>query len=376
MSTQVMSTLDIPATMNFKVPAEMESATTKSDVLPDKYSKYRIPGTKVHYEEGPFGAFFKQEVIGKDWIIGWLNFDIKKYVELDPLTLDPLLALYIGQEGNIPCDLQGQAEQLTLPEKRMGFYYVPPGGFNRAFFEPFHYTSLYISFSHTFIKHFRDKNVDFQPLLDVAIHQYQEYEKATNAPSSRDERERYLEFGTLIDKQENQEAAGKQGILLPLGNDHIEIIKQMAGYEQKPAWMTSYLYGQIWLMIVSYFNQMTERAKMPADLLKAVDYIETNYATVNKLTGQPISPTDVVSFVKADARELNRLFNEEFKKNMREFMTDFRYSQAKFRLRRTDDKLSVIAEETGLSGASHLTKLIRNEHDMTPGEYRVKFRGY
>lgn len=371
-----MSTLDSPAIMNFQVLPEMEPFTTTSGVLPEKYSNYRIEGTTVQYTEGPFGAFFKQEVVDKDWIIGWLNFDIKKRTDLFPITRDPLLALYIGLEGNIPCDLQGSAEKLMLPEKRMGFYYVPPNGFNRAQFEPFHYTSLYISFSHAFITRFRNKYESFQPLLDVPLQQYHEYEQAFGTLAARQEEQaRYNELGGMIDKQQNQENAGKQGQLLPLGSEHMDIIRQMQGYDQNPSWLTSYLYGQVWLMIVSYFNRMTERAQLSKDLLDAVDFIQMNYAALNKKS-QPITPTDVCGALKADPRDLNRLFNDRFGQNMREYLTNYRYSEAKFRLRRTDNKLNVIAEETGLSGASHLTKLIKAEHGMTPAEYRSRFRGY
>lgn len=366
--------MDKPAIMNFDVPQQMKHLTTHSSELPEKYSSYRIKGTVATYTEGPFGAFFKQEVLDKDWVIGWLNFDIQKPVDLFPITRDPLLALYIGLKGDIPCDLQGSDAKLLLPEKRLGFYYVPPNGFNCAQFKPFHYTALYVSFSHSFIIRFRDKYESFQPLLDVPLTQYREYAKAVAAAAAPPE-EGYKEFADMLEKQEKQEAAGKQGLLLPLGSEHNEIIKQMEGYDQNPDWLTSYLYGQIWLLIVSYFNRMTEREALPKEILAAVDYMQTNYASLNK-NHQPITPTDVAAHLKTDARELNRLFNEFYGKNMREYLTEFRFSEARFRLRRTDNKLSTIAEETGLSGASHLTKLIKSEYGMTPAKYRSKYRGY
>ncbi len=368
-----MSTLDNPAVMNFNVPPEMERNTITSHTLPEKYKHYSIKGTDVTYREGPFGAFFKQEVVDKDWIIGWLNFDIKKKVNLFPITKDPLLALYIGLEGNIPCDLQGSPLKLMLPEKRLGFYYVPPSGFNKAEFEPYHYTSLYISFSHAFITRFREKYTLFQPLLDVPLQQYQQYSDAIKAAQAKGH-EGYREFGAMVDKQEKQEAEGVQGLLLPLGSEHTEIIRQMVGYDQNPGWLTPYLYGQIWLMIVSYFALMTERGALPKDVLRAVDYMQTHYASLNK-NHQPVTPTDVVAHLKADPRELNRQFNETFGKNMREYLTDLRFAEARFRLRRTDNKLSAIAAETGLSGPSHLTKLIKAEYGLTPAQYRAKYRG-
>lgn len=373
-----MSAVDKPAIMNFDVPPELEQFTSTSNELPQQYNEYRIPGTEVLYREGPFGSFFKQEVMDKDWVIGWLNFDIKKKVDLFPITKDPLLALYTGIKGDIPCDLQGSDEKLLLPEQRLGFYYVPPNGFNQATFKPFHYTALYISFSHSFVTRFRDKYEFFQPLLDVPLGQFRQYEAAIamqNAQLSPEELEHYKEFGAMLDKQEKQEEAGKQGILLPLGSEHNEIIKQMEGYDQNPLWLKSYLYGQIWLMIVSYFNRMTERGTIPKEVLPAVDYIETNYAALNK-NHQPITPTDVAAHVKMDSRDLNLLFNKTFGKNMREYLTDFRFSEAKFLLRRTDNKINAIAQDTGLSGASHLTKLIKAAHGITPAEYRAKYRNY
>jgi AraC-like DNA-binding protein len=369
-----MTTLDKPAIMNFDVPPAMRPFTRTYTELPEKFSTRRIKGTEVTYTEGPFGAFFKQEVISEDWVVGWLDFVIEKPVDLFPITRDPLLALYIGLEGNIPCDLQGTDAKLMLPEKRLGFYYVPPNGFNCAQFEVKHYTALYISFTHSFVKNFRDKYKPFQQLLDVPLkqfHQYQEAMKAAAVPN-REDIERYEEFGDMVEKQGNQEAAGKQGLLLPLGSEHKAIIKQMAGYDQNLSWLTSYLYGQIWLMIVNYFNQMTARAALPQKVLDAVDYIETNYAKPKK--GQAITPKDVVTHLGTNARELNRLFKETFGRHMRDYLTDVRFAEARFRLRKTDAKLATIAEETGLAGASHLTKLIREEFKMTPKEYRERYR--
>lgn len=367
-----MSNLDKPAFMNFDVPEAVRPYTEHFDKLPGKYSKYRIEGTKVTYTEGPFGAFFKQEVVDEDWVIGWLNFDIQKPVDLFPITLEPLLALYIGIEGNILCDLQGSEQTLTLPENRLGFYYVPPRGLNCAQFKPFHYTSLYISFSHKFVTAFRDKYKYFQSLLDVPLKQFHDYELAMKAATAKEEGLAGLkEFGDLVDKQENREAAGKQGMLLAPGSEHLDLIKQMKGEDRNPSWLRAYLYGQIWQMMVSYFKQLAERAQLPPKVQETIDYIETNYAEPNK-NHQPITPTDVAAHVKMDSRELNKLFRDTLGKTVREYLTDFRFSEACFRLRKTDDKLSSIAEDTGLSGAPHLIKLMKSKHGITPAEYRAR----
>ncbi len=133
--------------MNFEVPTSMKQRITVSDQLPEHYSKYRIPGTVVHITEGPFGAFFKQELHSSDWIVGWLNFDIKEHIYLYPVTKDPLLGVVCRAERRYSLRAAGLRRKADAAGEKIRFLLRAASmAFNRAEFAPAHYTAVYISF--------------------------------------------------------------------------------------------------------------------------------------------------------------------------------------------------------------------------------------
>ncbi|MBO9154531.1 helix-turn-helix domain-containing protein [Chitinophaga sp. GCM10012297] len=329
-----MHAVDRPAIMNFEVPDLMKQRVTISDKLPEPYSKYRIPGTVVHTTEGPFGAFFKQELRTDDWIVGWLNFDIKEHTFLYPITRDPLLALYTGINGNIPCELQGSAEKLMLPEKKFAFYYVPPMAFNRAEFAPAHYTAVYISFSPSFMQYFGNKYEAYKP---------------------------------LVEKQLRGEQEGEQKNLIPLGNTARDIIQAMGSYRQAPAMFEPYLHGQVMLLTAHYFNLLMDRHEVPKTVLDACDFIQCNLT-------EDIDTAFIARKAGTHKDALNKQFKEVYGKNVRQYITHVRLEEAEYRLLNTNELIWEIAAHANLTDASHLVRLIRGKHGLTPEEFREKHR--
>ncbi|MGX5820281.1 helix-turn-helix domain-containing protein [Chitinophaga lutea] len=343
-----MSVKKKPAEMNFVVPDGVK-AKRKLTELPSEYRKFRIPGTVVTYVEGAFGAFFKQEVKTDDWIVGWLNFDIKEPCHLYPLTEEPLLALYIGLKGNIVCNLQGHGT-LDLPEKKMGFYYVPPGAFNDAVFEELHYTSVYISFAPHMLESFRDEYEQFRPLLQEALDAF---------------------FGSAVERHAEVDEAGEQSRLLPVGRDQLQVLAQMESFDQGEHWRYSYFKPQIQLLVVNYFMRVMEYSKLQKDVREAVKYIEANFAHIPAGRQTAINPNDVSKATGIEKSELDRLFNEEFKKPVAKFLTDYRLQRALRLLTTTDIPVAQIPMECGLTDASHLNRLVRDETGQTPKQYRA-----
>ncbi|WP_341842709.1 AraC family transcriptional regulator [Chitinophaga caseinilytica] len=327
-----MFVVDRPAIMNFDVPEHLKNRITVSDRLPSQYQSHRVPGTTVHYTEGPFGAYFKQEFMCNDFVIGWLNFDIKEHVFLNPITETPLLALYTGIAGDIPCELQGSAEKLMLPEKKFAFYYVPPMAFNRAEFAPAHYTSVYISFSNSFMQYFSNKHEAYKP---------------------------------LVEKQLRGEQEGEQKNLIPTGHDEKEILKAMRSYDKSPAMMEPTMQGHVMLLTAHYFNLLLNRHQVPKMLLNACDYIQENL-------GEDLNTAGIARKVGSHSLALNKLFKDTYGKNVRQYLTYKRLEEAEYRLRTTSELVWEIAAFTNLTDASHLVRLIRAKHGVTPEEYRER----
>ena len=56
------------------------------------------------------------------------------------------------------------------------------------------------------------------------------------------------------------------------------------------------------------------------------------------------------------------------------YITDLRLEQVAQRLKATDDKLELIAKQTGFADANHLCKVFRKSLHVSPGEYRKQLR--
>ncbi len=329
-----MSEIEYPAIMNFDVPEHLKNRIIESDRLPSKYQSHHVPGTTVTYKEGPFGAYFKQEFTCPNFVIGWLNFDIKEHVFLYPVTQKPLLALYTGFDGDIPCELQGSAEKLMLPEKKFAFYYVPPMAFNRAEFTPGHYTSVYVSYSSSFMQFFASE---------------------------------HEEYKALVEKQLRGEQDGEQKNLILYSHEEKVIFKKMRSYEGDPSMYRHTMQGHITLLTAHYFNHLLTRHQVPQTLLNACDYIQENL-------GEDISTTTIARKVGSHSLALNKLFKDNYGKNVRQYLTQKRLEEAEYRLKTTSELVWEIAAFTNLTDASHLVRLIRAKHGITPEEYREKHK--
>jgi AraC-like DNA-binding protein len=82
------------------------------------------------------------------------------------------------------------------------------------------------------------------------------------------------------------------------------------------------------------------------------------------------SVESVAAAVGLSARHLTRLFRADTGLSLKSYLLRVRVALAKERLRETDAKVEVVAEEVGLCDASHMARLFRRFEGMTPAAYR------
>lgn len=323
-----------PPLMRFKVPEEIEAQTTVSNVLPKDYEKYRIPGTEVEFTQGPFGAYFTQVIRQADWVIGWLNFDIKERTYLFPNTPEPFIGLYCGLRGNIPCELHGREEILTLQEDKFGFYYVPEYAMNKADFQPFHYTAIYISLSGEFLKKF-----------------------SSSRPT----------FTALIEKQVQRVMQGEQVHIIPLNYEAHAIIRNMKHHAADDPDYFVYQDVKVMELLLLYFQLLRKAQDIPPHMQEALNFIGEYFDT-------PITVTELAEKAQLD----EETFKKEFKgvTNMApdRYIKKFRIEKAEQLLKTTQLKIKDIVAQTGFTDSSHLNKAFKEKHRMMPTAYRKQFR--
>lgn len=323
-----------PPVMKFQVPPEMGALTQKTGALPKDYERYRVPGADVEFISGPFGCYFTQEIRQKDWVIGWLNFDIKERVYLYPVTSAPFVGLYCGLRGNIPCELHGREELLTLQEDKFGFYYVPEYAMNKADFIPFHYTAVYISFTSRFLQKFGASNP---------------------------------EFTSVIEKQVKRVMEGEEVNIIALNSDAHSIIKKM---KLRPADDPHFLIFQdikVNELLLQYFELLRAAQHVPANIQEALNFIAEYFDT-------PVSITELAE--QAGLAGDEDVFKKQFKAVTGlapdRYLKKFRTEKAEHLLLTTTLKIGEIAVKTGFTDSAHLARTFLEKHKMTPKAFRAK----
>ena len=87
-----------------------------------------------------------------------------------------------------------------------------------------------------------------------------------------------------------------------------------------------------------------------------------------------INVNDVVEFTSLSRRQLERRFREQLQRTPHNEITLVQVERVKQLLRETDMTLEQIAPLTGYSHKERLSAVFKREANMTPGEYRGKYR--
>lgn len=108
------------------------------------------------------------------------------------------------------------------------------------------------------------------------------------------------------------------------------------------------------LNIPSAAEQVTEAA---------VSYLQEQYQS-------DIGMEDLARSILFHADYITRCMQKTLGMTPIQYLNQYRLSQAKRLLAATDDKISFIAKETGITDATYFSKLFRKIEGMTPNEYR------
>ncbi|AZB44788.1 AraC family transcriptional regulator [Bacillus sp. FJAT-42376] len=96
---------------------------------------------------------------------------------------------------------------------------------------------------------------------------------------------------------------------------------------------------------------------------EAVQFLQTHYH-------EDIKMEDLSKTILYHQDYITRCMQKTLGQTPSQYLNQYRLSQAKRLLAATDDKISYIAKETGITDATYFSKLFRKIEGMTPNEYR------
>lgn len=131
--------------------------------------------------------------------------------------------------------------------------------------------------------------------------------------------------------------------------------------------MAGALYSLLSVFMHYSDKEETEKDAQTIYVEKAQTYIETNYS-------YPVTVEDVAAYVGISRSHLFRSFQSHMDKSPKEYLSEYRISQACHLLKETDLSVSAIAYSVGFDNNLYFSKAFRKQKGMSPTEYR-KFQG-
>lgn len=102
-------------------------------------------------------------------------------------------------------------------------------------------------------------------------------------------------------------------------------------------------------------------------VVKAIRFIRENF-------GQPITIEDICEYTALSKRGLEKAFHKHLSRSPASELRRLRIQNAKRLLTETDDKVEYIAVSCGYSNSSNLSCAFKKDTNMSPREYRQKYR--
>jgi len=109
-----------------------------------------------------------------------------------------------------------------------------------------------------------------------------------------------------------------------------------------------------------------ERKTLPARVQRALHFIHQNY-------GSRLGAADVAAAVNLSASHLRDVFRACTGRTLHDYISDYRLSQAMQLLSNPKPSIAEIALRCGYSDQSALTRSLKRERGITPGDYREAF---
>lgn len=119
--------------------------------------------------------------------------------------------------------------------------------------------------------------------------------------------------------------------------------------------------------IMSKIMQKKENVNADERIKPALAYIEDNYS--QEITLEQLA---AACFISKDY--MSKLFYRITKKNVTEYISDYRINKAKELLRDTNIKISGVAEKVGFSDAAYFYRVFKKSVGVTPAQYRATHR--
>lgn len=107
-----------------------------------------------------------------------------------------------------------------------------------------------------------------------------------------------------------------------------------------------------------------EADTMSEEIIRAIEYIRSNL-------DQPITLSVLAEHIGFSAGYLSYIFKRELNTSFTDFLMKMRIKKAKLLLQHTDDKLYIIAEQTGFQDASYFNRVFKRATGITPHKFRV-----
>lgn len=121
------------------------------------------------------------------------------------------------------------------------------------------------------------------------------------------------------------------------------------------------------LFLLKQFKANCESEESVSDIDKAIEYIHNNIA-------QNISVKEVASYVHLNSEYFSKLFKKETGENVKNYILKAKVDAAKSMLADPNIPIGVVALELGYSNFSHFTQVFKKHENITPTEYRAKYK--
>jgi len=112
-----------------------------------------------------------------------------------------------------------------------------------------------------------------------------------------------------------------------------------------------------------YGNDSSQATKQTVRESSIKAYIKKNYR-------HELTLSTIAAEFEMSPSYFSRYFKQQFGTGLVEYVTAYRLKQAAEKLKRTDEKVSLIASETGFSNLSNFNKKFRQQFGLTPKAYR------
>lgn len=124
-----------------------------------------------------------------------------------------------------------------------------------------------------------------------------------------------------------------------------------------------------WRLIYNTVNENEIVVEYPTgankQLREAISFIQKNYQ-------KKITLTDIAGSVHISTRGCDRMFNKYLQMSPIMYLHSVRLQKATSMLSDMNKSIAEVAMENGYAGSSHFGKIFKEQHNMTPKEYREK----